>query len=117
MTPPPILEVIERLGCRVQFTQMYPPIMILYDHDHLTSHDQKLELKRHKEQIRDYLNQRVRPEPTESTAKRPEISSSRLHMLNEHGVVTRDHAKCFMWTREELGYGWWYAFQFSPPLR
>lgn len=45
----------------------------------------------------------------------PRASSSRLHMLDNHGVVTKDPTKCYLWTREELGYGWWYASEFPPP--
>ncbi|MBL8822432.1 MAG: hypothetical protein JNJ77_07590 [Planctomycetia bacterium] len=45
----------------------------------------------------------------------PGPSKSRLHMLSTNGTVTHDPAKCYLWTREELGFGWWYSSQFPPP--
>jgi hypothetical protein len=41
--------------------------------------------------------------------------NARLHMATKAGTVTHDPAKCYMWTREVLGFGWWYASEFPPP--
>jgi hypothetical protein len=49
-----------------------------------------------------------------SPSKEPSLSTAPLHMLDAHGVVTKDVTKCYMWTREVLGYGWWYTSEFVP---
>ncbi len=49
-----------------------------------------------------------------SQANAPPISSARLHMLDAHGCVTKDPTKCYLWTREQLGFGWWYASEYLP---
>lgn len=43
--------------------------------------------------------------------------NAKLHMLTKGGTVTHDPAKCYQWTREVLGFGWWYASEFPPPLQ
>ncbi len=55
--------------------------------------------------------------PLQSTdsPKQPSPSSARVFMLDKKGALTRDPSDCYIWTREELGYGWWNASQFSPP--
>ncbi len=46
----------------------------------------------------------------------PLPSTVRLHMLDKRSCVTHDESKCYMWTREQPGYGWWHASVFPPPL-
>lgn len=45
----------------------------------------------------------------------PRQSKNKIHMFTTTGTLTNDPAKCYMWTREEYGFGWWHASRFPPP--
>jgi hypothetical protein len=57
------------------------------------------------------------PQIPKSTVTKPVASTSRLQMLDCHGCVTTDPSKCYMWTRQQPGYGWWSTPANPPPLR
>jgi hypothetical protein len=46
----------------------------------------------------------------------PKASNTRLYMVDNNGRVTNKIDHCYMWTRQQLGYGCWYASDYPPPL-
>lgn len=84
------------------------PGVITEDHQEAVKQLKPLLIRQLAEEMLDHsLRQQLAAMPGDSKAK--------VHMLSKAGTVTHDPTKCYMWAREEKGYGWWYASQFPPP--
>lgn len=109
MTPMTLFRQLQTRGVQFEIVAECPTTLRMVDPAGLASAQERDLLRAGKHEILQYLKD------SKQLPLRPINSTARLHMLNSHGVVTHDPAKCFMWTREILEYRWWYASAFPPP--
>lgn len=109
MTPVALLQHLQSKGVGFQTTPGTSDRLRILDPQGITTSEQREVLSSAKIELIEYLR-------GASNLNQPSLSAVRLHMLDHHGCVTKDPAKCYMWTREQLGYGWWYPPANPPPL-
>ncbi|MFT3883591.1 MAG: hypothetical protein QM703_28580 [Gemmatales bacterium] len=109
MKPIDLLQHLQSRGITFEVIPGAPNRLRMNDPKELTSKEQREFMSSVKTELIEFLL------CSTDKCKPKHNSNARLHFLDSHGCVTTDPAKCYMWTRQQSGYGWWYAADFPPP--